>query len=745
MASSGTSSTRKRFTGAEFIVHFLEQQGIKIVTGIPGGSILPVYDALSQSTQIRHILARHEQGAGFIAQGMARTDGKPAVCMACSGPGATNLVTAIADARLDSIPLICITGQVPASMIGTDAFQEVDTYGISIPITKHNYLVRHIEELPQVMSDAFRIAQSGRPGPVWIDIPKDVQTAVFEIEAQPAVAEKAAAPAFSEESIRDAATMINAAKRPVLYLGGGVINAPARVRELAEKAQLPTTMTLMALGMLPKAHPLSLGMLGMHGVRSTNYILQEADLLIVLGARFDDRAIGKTEQFCPNAKIIHVDIDRAELGKIKQPHVAIQADVDDVLAQLIPLVEAQPRAEWHQLVADLQREFPCPIPKACDPLSHYGLINAVAGQTISVVSPVCGTTTDTVEKAMELLPIGAVVLIDTPGLDDTGTLGELRVQQARRAFSHTNLAVLVIDASTGMTEADHTILQQLEQQQIPVLQVWNKCDIADSVPETGIAVSARTGQGIQMLKEQLGKLYQQHAEKQPPSSLFGSLLRPEDVVLLVTPIDESAPKGRMILPQVQAIREILDRTAVCLVTQPEQLAHTLSLLKQPPRLVVTDSQAFGQVKSLVPENILVTSFSILFARYKGVLAPAMQAAQTLETLPENSRILISEGCTHHRQCNDIGTVKLPRWITAHTGKQFSFSFSSGNSFPEDLTPYRLVVHCGGCMLNQREMETRAAKAAAQGIPYTNYGVLIAYLNGILERSLTFLKALENTE
>ncbi|MDL8535772.1 thiamine pyrophosphate-binding protein [Escherichia coli] len=237
MASSGTTSTRKRFTGAEFIVHFLEQQGIKIVTGIPGGSILPVYDALSQSTQIRHILARHEQGAGFIAQGMARTDGKPAVCMACSGPGATNLVTAIADARLDSIPLICITGQVSASMIGTDAFQEVDTYGISIPITKHNYLVRHIEELPQVMSDAFSIAQSGRPGPVWIDIPKDVQTAVFEIETQPAMAEKAAAPAFSEESIRDAAAMINAAKHPVLYLGGGVINAPARVRELNQSLQ----------------------------------------------------------------------------------------------------------------------------------------------------------------------------------------------------------------------------------------------------------------------------------------------------------------------------------------------------------------------------------------------------------------------------------------------------------------------------------------------------------------------------
>lgn len=376
MASSGTTSTPQRFTGAEFIVHFLERQGIRIVTGIPGGSILPVYDALSQSTQIRHILARHEQGAGFIAQGMARTEGKPAVCMACSGPGATNLVTAIADARLDSIPLICITGQVPASMIGTDAFQEA--YGISIPITKHNYLVRNINELPQVMSDAFRLAQSGRPGPVWIDVPKDVQTATIELDALPSPAEKSPPPEFSAESIREAAAMINAAKRPVLYLGGGVINAPTRVRELAEKAQLPTTMTLMALGMLPKAHPLSLGMLGMHGARSTNFILQEADLLIVLGARFDDRAIGKTEQFCPNAKIIHVDIDRAELGKIKQPHVAIQADVDDVLAQLIPHIEAQPREAWHQLVADLQQEFPCSIPQENNPLSHYGLINAVA-------------------------------------------------------------------------------------------------------------------------------------------------------------------------------------------------------------------------------------------------------------------------------------------------------------------------------------------------------------------------------
>lgn len=378
MASSGTTSTKTRFTGAQLIVHLLERQGITTVAGIPGGTVLPLYDALSQSTQIRHVLARHEQGAGFIAQGMARTQGKPAVCMACSGPGATNLVTAIADARLDSIPLICITGQVPSSMIGTDAFQEVDTYGISIPITKHNYLVRDIAELPQVISDAFRIAQSGRPGPVWIDIPKDVQTAEIEIDVLPEPGERAPAPEFSAESVRDAAVMINAAKRPVLYLGGGAINAADEIRQFAEKANLPTTMTLMALGMLPKAHPLSLGMLGMHGARSTNYILQEADLLIVMGARFDDRAIGKTEQFCPNAKIIHVDIDRAELGKIKQPHVAIQGDVADVLAQLIPQTDATDRADWRQMVADLQREFPGAIPTEGDPLSHYGLINAVA-------------------------------------------------------------------------------------------------------------------------------------------------------------------------------------------------------------------------------------------------------------------------------------------------------------------------------------------------------------------------------
>ncbi len=374
----GTTSQPQRFTGAQLIVHLLERQGITTVTGIPGGTVLPLYDALSQSSQIRHVLARHEQGAGFIAQGMARTQGKPAVCIACSGPGATNLVTAIADARLDSIPLVCITGQVSTSMIGADAFQEVDTYGIAIPITKHNYLVRHISELPQVISDAFRIAQSGRPGPVWIDIPKDIQNAEIDISCFPEPGRCAPAPAFNPQQVADAAAMINQAKRPVLYLGGGTINAAPQVRKLAEQANLPTTMTLMALGVLPTDHPLSLGMLGMHGARSTNFILQEADLLIVLGARFDDRAIGKTQEFCPNAKIIHVDIDRAELGKIKQPHIAIQGDVAEVLTQLTPRVMPTERAPWRALVASLQQEFPFNMPNADDPLSHYGLINAVA-------------------------------------------------------------------------------------------------------------------------------------------------------------------------------------------------------------------------------------------------------------------------------------------------------------------------------------------------------------------------------
>lgn len=369
-----------RYTGAQLIVRLLEQQGITTVAGIPGGAALPLYDALGKSQSIRHVLARHEQGAGFMAQGMARTSGRAAVCVASSGPGATNLVTAIADAKLDSIPLVCITGQVASSMIGTDAFQEVDTYGISIPITKYNHLVRDISELPHIIPEAFRIAESGRPGPVWIDIPKDVQTATIELDHLPAVAVKDPLPDFDAALVSQAAAMINQAKRPVLYLGGGIVMADVaqEALRLAERSTLPTTMTLMALGCMSTEHPLSLGMLGMHAARYTNFILQEADLLIVLGARFDDRAIGKTEQFCPGAKIIHVDIDRAELGKIKQPDISIHADVGQVLQQLLPLIERQERGEWLALVNNLRREFPFNMCDADDPLCHYGLVRACA-------------------------------------------------------------------------------------------------------------------------------------------------------------------------------------------------------------------------------------------------------------------------------------------------------------------------------------------------------------------------------
>jgi acetolactate synthase I/II/III large subunit len=368
-----------RLTGAQLIVRLLERQGISLVTGIPGGAALPLYDALSQSS-IRHVLARHEQGAGFIAQGVARASARAAVCLASSGPGATNLVTAIADAKLDSIPLVCITGQVPSGMIGTDAFQEVDTYGISIPITKHNYLVRDVRDLLTVIPDAFRIAESGRPGPVWVDVPKDVQNATIEIEDLPAPGEPDALPATPSDAIARAAQMINEAARPVLYLGGGVIlsGASEAAVMLAEQASLPTTSTLMALGAMPNDHPLSLGMLGMHAARFTNYVLEEADLLIVLGARFDDRAIGKAEKFCPRANIIHVDIDAAELGKIRRAHVAIQADVGEVLQALLPQVDVKMRETWLARMAELKSAHPLAMPGADDPRTHYGLVRAVA-------------------------------------------------------------------------------------------------------------------------------------------------------------------------------------------------------------------------------------------------------------------------------------------------------------------------------------------------------------------------------
>lgn len=367
-------------TGAQITVRLLERQGIRTVAGIPGGAILPIYDALGQSTAIRHVLARHEQGAGFMAQGMARATGETAVCLASSGPGATNLLTAIADAKLDSIPLVAITGQVPQAMIGTDAFQEVDTYGLSIPITKHNFLVSSAEELLEVIPRAFAIAASGRPGPVLVDIPKDVQTQAIEIAGWPKPGKAAPTPAAEPASIAAAAAMIDAAERPILYLGGGVVHsgaAPLAV-DLAEKAGLPTVMTLMALGAMPVDHPLSLGMLGMHGARHTNLALDECDLLIAVGARFDDRATGKVAAFCPQAKIIHIDIDPAELDKIKTAHVGIVADVGQALAELLPAVATRARPAWTARIAALQAAFPPALPGCDDPRSHFGLIRAVA-------------------------------------------------------------------------------------------------------------------------------------------------------------------------------------------------------------------------------------------------------------------------------------------------------------------------------------------------------------------------------
>ena len=324
-----SDSKPETLSGAQIVVRLLERQGIQKLFGIPGGAILPLYDALSQSTKITHVLARHEQGAGFMAQGMARASGEVAVCLASSGPGATNLLTAIADAKLDSIPLVAITGQVPKAMIGTDAFQEVDTYGLSIPITKHNFLVGSAEELLEVVPLAFRLAASGRPGPVLIDIPKDVQSQSIEVTSWPSPGVADAIPTPDTALLEEVLAILASAERPIFYLGGGVVHsgAAAEVVAFAEKLDLPTVMTLMALGTMPVDHPLSLGMLGMHGARYTNFLLNECDVLIAVGARFDDRATGKVAAFCPQAKIIHLDIDASELDKIKTAHVALQGDV----------------------------------------------------------------------------------------------------------------------------------------------------------------------------------------------------------------------------------------------------------------------------------------------------------------------------------------------------------------------------------------------------------------------------------
>ena len=363
------------------------------------------------------------------------------------------------------------------------------------------------------------------------------------------------------------------------------------------------------------------------------------------------------------------------------------------------------------------------------------VVNAVTGQNLSVVSEIKGTTTDPVQKAMELLPAGPVVVIDTPGMDDTGRLGEERVRRARRVLDRTDVAILVVDGTIGLQLADHELIRLFDDRCIPYIIAYNKCDLLEALPqasENEIYVSAAEGTNIWTLKERIAQLANRETSEK---CLIADLLAPGDLVVLVVPVDSAAPKGRLILPQQQTIRDILEASAVSVVTGVGELPHTLASLRQKPRLVVTDSQAFGAVSRAVPPDIQLTSFSILFARYKGSLQRAVQGAAALARLQDSDTVLISEGCTHHRQCGDIGTVKLPGWILQYTGKQPQFAFTSGREFPDDLGQYALVIHCGGCMLNEREMQSRGRRAAACGVPMTNYGIAIAQMHGILARSL----------
>ena len=378
------------------------------------------------------------------------------------------------------------------------------------------------------------------------------------------------------------------------------------------------------------------------------------------------------------------------------------------------------------------------------------LINALTGQKLAVVADIPGTTTDPVLKAMELLPLGPVLMMDTAGIDDTGELGQLRVQKSLQVLNKTDIAILVIDSVADITEEDLKLLQRIQDKELSCVVVFTKADVAEknamqdnTVPETKhnaipssipqISVSSTTGKHIKELKDLLAHLVPQ---KKAPFPICADLLQPEDQVLLVTPIDSAAPKGRLILPQQQTIRDIIDRDAVAIITKENNVGSALKNMKKPPVMVITDSQAFGKVNQAVPQEIKLTSFSILMARHKGNLEQAVLGVAALKQLQDGDRILISEGCTHHRQCGDIGTEKLPKWIRDFTGRQFNFSWTSGTEFPADLSPYRLVIHCGGCMLNEREMQYRYRCADDQNVPMTNYGLCIAYVHGILKRSLS---------
>lgn len=370
----------------------------------------------------------------------------------------------------------------------------------------------------------------------------------------------------------------------------------------------------------------------------------------------------------------------------------------------------------------------------CRNAGKSSLVNAVTNQEMAVVSPVKGTTTDPVTKAMELLPLGPVLIIDTPGIDDEGGLGEQRVKRTKQILNRIDCAVLVVDSVAGKTKADEELLNLFQEKQIPFLVAYNKSDLQMPIlsGKNEVAVSALQKTGIEELKERIAALGK---ENQKERMLVRDLVKAEDLVVLVTPIDSSAPKGRLILPQQQTIRDLLEADAIPVVTKENTLKTTLESLAKKPAMVITDSQAFAQVSKDTPLDIPLTSFSILMARYKGFLEGAVQGVAAIETLQDGDKVLICEGCTHHRQCEDIGTVKIPRWLRQHTGKELELVHTSGKDFPEDLSPYRLVIHCGGCMLNEREVAYRQKCAADAGIPFTNYGIAIAYMTGILKRSI----------
>ncbi|MCP4335991.1 MAG: biosynthetic-type acetolactate synthase large subunit [Gammaproteobacteria bacterium] len=452
-----------RMSGSQLLIKLLERQGITHISGVPGGANLPMYDALTGSS-IRHVLARHEQGAGFIAQGMARATGRAQVCFASSGPGASNLITAVADARMDSVPLIAITGQVSQALIGTDAFQEIDTFGLMLPITKHNWMVRSAEELLEVVPRAFEIALSGRPGPVSMDIPKDVQNQMIEVDGLPEPGRREANPQFDAQLVESMLRRIRSSRRPILMVGGGVVyaGASAALVEFAEQLDLPTVQTFMGLGILHNDHPLSLGMLGMHGAPYTNLVLEECDLVIGLGVRFDDRATGKVAGFCPRAEIIHVDIDPGEINKIVRPVLSIRADVGEVLEMANAMLEQGSRPIWRKRVAQLKVSHPLILDGEDDLFRPYGAIKSVA----AVLDDSVNITTDVGQHQMwvaQAYPFNrAGQWISSGGLGTMGfglpaAIGMALAQPERKVVCFTGDGSLMMNIQELATVAEHQL------------------------------------------------------------------------------------------------------------------------------------------------------------------------------------------------------------------------------------------------------------------------------------------------